>query len=120
MRLDLDMRIDVAQTISCGFDLATTQIFRAVNDLTLQVRLLDDVEIDDPDPAHARGRQVHSQRRPESARTDHQHARGFQFSLPLHAYFRHDQVAAVTHDLFVRKLRQFLAHFGLNYRASGD
>src|SRR5262249_47973767 len=35
--LDLDVRVDVAQSIARRFDLATAEIFCAVNDLSLQV-----------------------------------------------------------------------------------
>src|SRR5687768_8120171 len=118
MRLDLDVRIDVAQTIAGRLDLPPAEVFRAVNDLTLKVRLLDDVEIDDADAADSRRGQIHAYRRAESARADHQHARRLHFSLSLHADFRHDQVTAVTHDLFVRQLRQVLAHFRLDHRAA--
>ncbi len=101
MSLDLDVRVDVTQTISRGFDLAAAEIFRAVNDLSLQIRFFHNVEIDDTDSPDARCGQIHSHRRAEAARADHQYTRGFETTLPLHADFRHDQVTAVPQNLFV-------------------
>jgi hypothetical protein len=72
-----------------------------VNDLALQIRFFHHVEIDDANPSYTGRREVHSHGRAESARSDHQHARGFQSSLSLHADLRHDQVTAVTENLFV-------------------
>jgi hypothetical protein len=48
----------------------------------------------------------------------HQHARSFQFALPLHADFRHDEVTAVTHYFFVRQFRKRVANFFLDHRAT--
>ena len=72
----------------------------------------------DRDPADARGGEVHPDGRTESARTDHQHARGFESSLTRHADLGHDQVTAVTQDLFVRQLRQSLSDVRLDHGAS--
>src|SRR5215204_6097171 len=101
VRFDLDVRIDIAQTIARAFDLATAEIFGAVNDLSLKVRLFNHIEVDDADAADTGCREIHSDGRAESASSDHQHARCFQFSLPLHADLGHDQVTAVAQDLLV-------------------
>src|SRR6185436_7621867 len=90
VRFDLDVRIDVAQTVARGFNLSAAEIFGSVNDLALQIRFFHDIEIDDANPSHTSGCEVHSHRRAESTRSNHQHTRRFQFSLPLHADFRHD------------------------------
>src|ERR1044072_7991296 len=41
VRFNLDVRIDIAHTIARRFDFVTPEIFRAVNDLSLQVRLFN-------------------------------------------------------------------------------
>ncbi len=76
-----------------------------MNDLSLEIRFFDDVKINDSDAANAGCGEVHSHRRAESAGADHEHARGFEFALTLHADFRHDQVTAVAQDLFVGEFR---------------
>src|ERR1700752_275668 len=120
VRFDLDVRIYIAQPITCRFDLSPAEVFGTVDDLALQVRFFDHVEIDNANPSHPRRCEIHSHRRTETTRSDHQHAGGFQTTLPLHADLRHYQVTAVTQDLLVGKLRQRLSHFRLNHRAACD
>src|SRR5213593_4186113 len=59
---------------------------RAVEDLTLQVGLVDDVEVHEPERAHARRGEVQRRRRAEPARAYEQDAGGLELFLPLDAY----------------------------------
>jgi hypothetical protein len=68
----------------------------AVDDLALQVRLVDHVEVDDAERAHSRGRQVEQGRRAQAAGTDAQHPGVLQPLLPGHPYLRDDQVTGVA------------------------
>jgi hypothetical protein len=72
-----------------------------VNDLSLQVRLVNYIEIHDAETPDASRRQVQAERRAEAPRADHQHARRFELPLPLHPDFRHDEVTTVSRDLLV-------------------
>jgi len=47
-------------------------------------------------------RQGTAKRSAKSAGTDEQHLGVLQLELPLHADFRHDEMAAVTQNFFVR------------------
>ena len=76
----------------------------AVDDLALQVRLVDDVEVDDADRADAGRGQVQQRRRTEPAGADHQHPRVFQPLLPVDAQVGNDQVPAVAGDLVAGQL----------------
>ena len=58
-----------------------------------------------PDLADARSRQVKPQRRAQATGPDQQDPRAFQLELALHANFRHDQVPAITQNLFVGQAR---------------
>jgi hypothetical protein len=46
-----------------------------VRDLALEVRLVDDVRVHDPEPPDARGRQVQRRRRAQPARADQENPR---------------------------------------------
>src|SRR5579863_144903 len=63
--------------------------------------------------ANARRGQIETKRRAKSAHADHQNARLLELQLPVHANFRHDEVAAIPQNLFARKVRTF-NHFGLS------
>jgi hypothetical protein len=71
-----------------------------VKDLTLEVRPIDDVGVDDPEVADARGREVHRDRRAEPAGADDQHARLLESALTICADAGKDEVAAVPSQLF--------------------
>src|SRR5947209_171150 len=103
---DLHVRVDVVQPVARRLDLRSAHVLRAVDDLPLQVRRVHHVEVHDAERADARRRQVHPRRRSQPPRPDHQHARGLQTPLPLHADLRHDEVSAVARDLFVRECRE--------------
>src|SRR6185369_5407140 len=63
MRFNLNMRIDVLEAIARRSDFGPADILRPVDDLALKVRSIDDVEINQSQPADARGGKIHSQRR---------------------------------------------------------
>jgi len=69
-----------------------------VRDLPLQVRLVDDVRVDDPEPADARGREIQSRRRPEPTGADQQDPGVEQPQLSLLADLRDQQVPAVARE----------------------
>src|SRR5215475_5140382 len=70
-----------------------------MDDLALQVRLVDDVEVDDAERADASGGEVEQRRGAEPARSHHQHLGGFQPLLPGGCDFRDDQMPAVPANL---------------------
>src|SRR5713226_7265410 len=100
---DLDVRIDVFETIARRSYFRTAYVARAVNDLSLQVRSVNHIEINQSKSSHAGRRQIHSQRRAQTAGANHQHAGSFQLSLTGHADLWNNDVPAVARDLFVRK-----------------
>jgi len=75
-----------------------------VDDLALQVGLVDGVELDDAQRAHARGREVHQDRGTETTRADREHLGVLEPLLPVHPDVGDDQVAAVAADLFDREV----------------
>ena len=80
-----------------------------MEDLALKVRVVHDVEVDEPDRPDARGREVDRERGSEPSGADREHARGLQLLLPVDADLRHDQVSRVAADLLVREAPLTLA-----------
>src|SRR5207244_12649336 len=60
---DLDVRIDVLETILRRSDLGAPDVLGAVNELSMQVRCVDHIEINQTEPANTGRREIHSQRR---------------------------------------------------------
>jgi len=56
VRDEIDVRVDAAQALHGGFDLGPADIIRREEDLALEVREVDGVEVDQADRAHAGGR----------------------------------------------------------------
>ena len=77
-------------------DLRLPDVVGLVKDLALQVRAVDDVEVDDADRADAGEREVERDRRAEATGADDEHARFDDLALPGAADLGHDQVAAVA------------------------
>src|SRR5205823_14249314 len=93
---DVDVRVQGLEGGPGGVDLRRAEVGGRVDDLALEVRLVDDVRVDDPEPADARGREVERRRRPEPAGADQQDLRFEQLELPLLADLRDEQVPAVA------------------------
>src|SRR5581483_5947703 len=74
-----------------------------VRDLTLQVRLVDDVGVDDPERADASGCEIERRGRAEPAGADQQDARVEQLELTLLAALRDQQMARIARALLGRK-----------------
>jgi hypothetical protein len=67
-----------------------------VEDLPLQIRQIDDVEVDDPDRADAGGREVEGRRGAETAGSDQERLAAEQPRLPFGPDLGDQQVAAVA------------------------
>ena len=74
-----------------------------MDDLALEVRLVDDVGVDDPEAADARRREVERRGRAEAAGADQQHLRVEQLQLALLADLGDQQVARVAAALLGRE-----------------
>src|SRR5437016_3011522 len=88
-----------------GSALWLADIAGAKSDLTLEIGEVDYVKVNQPEFSDARGGKIQTKWRAESSSADEQHLGVLQLQLPLHADFRHDEMAAVTQNLFVGKAR---------------
>ena len=96
---DLHVGIRPLQAVEGRIDLQASDVRRLVQELPLQVREIDDVEVDDADRSHPGQRHVDRDRRAQAARADHEHSRVPQLSLPGRPDGLHDDVTRVPHDL---------------------
>ena len=100
----LDQRVDLPDGVTRALGLGPADVGLPMDDLALQVRFVDDVELDDPDGPNAGRGEVQQRRRSQPACADDQHAGVLQPLLTVQAQVGDDQVAAVARDLFARQL----------------
>ena len=91
--------------------LSMPTVVLGVDDLALQIRFVDDVEVDEAEGADAGGGEVEGERGAEAAGADAEDPRGLELLLAFHADLGEDQVARVAGDLFVGQLREFGGDF---------
>src|SRR5262245_872527 len=101
------MRIDVGQAVFGRIQFLSTDVLRAMQDLSLQIAVIDDVEIDQPQSPDASRRQIQAQRRTQSPRADQKRARGLQFALTFQPDFGQNQVAVVASQFVFVQFGQF-------------
>src|SRR5215472_16478603 len=89
---------------------------KSSSDLALEIREVDDVEIDQAEFADTCRGKIKAQRRAQPASANEKNFGVFQLELPVHADFRHDEMAAVAQNLFLRKTR---ARLGCGLGLSG-
>ena len=92
VRHDFDVRVVGVDRLLRRYDLRLPDVVVLVEDLPLQVRDIDRVEVDDADLSDAGERQIHGDRRTETARTDDQRARFHDLALTARPHLRHDDM----------------------------
>ena len=92
----LDERVDLGDRLPGRLGLRPADVGLPVDDLALQVRLVDLVELDDAERADAGGGEVEQRRAAQAARADDEHLGVLEPLLPGHADVGDDQVAAVA------------------------
>ena len=103
----LHLGIEPMNCISGGLRLRTADVRGAVKNLTLEIRGLDDIKINYPNPANTSRGEVHGDRRAEPARADAENTGGPNFLLTLPSDFGQDQMPRVTADLIGAKFHNF-------------
>ncbi len=82
MRFDGHLGIEIAKPVARRFELRPPDVAGSVEHLPMQVRGIDDVEVDESDPADAGCREVDCGRAAESARADDEHGSVLEAQLP--------------------------------------
>ena len=100
---DVDVRVVGEESLFRGFRLLAADVVVLVQDLALEVREVDDVEVDDADRADAGEGEVERRGAAEAAGADDEHLRLHQLALADRADLRHDDVPAVAVHLLGRE-----------------
>ena len=79
--------------------LGSAHVGRGVKHLSLEVRKIDGIEIDEADLSYAGGRQIERGRSAEPSRSNQQHLRMSKLSLPRDPDLREQQVTTVSAQL---------------------
>ena len=91
-----------------GLGFGSADVSRAVEDLPLQVRKIDGVEIYNADPANACGGKIHGDRRTQPAGADTQNTGRTNFLLPNQSYFGQTQMPRVTAEFVGAEFHTFI------------
>ncbi len=102
---DLHIGVERFQRLARGLGLWLADALRRMQDLSLEVRRVDDVGVDDAERPDAGRREVERCRRPEATRTDEQDLAPKELQLTGFAHFGDQEVAAVALRLLRRKAR---------------
>src|SRR5215217_7944909 len=100
----LHVGIYVLEFLVGALHLGTPQVGGAVDDLTLQVRLVHDVEVHDPDGPYARRREIERERAPETTSSHGENLRGLELLLPVEGHLGHYEVPAVASNFLIAQL----------------
>src|SRR5579883_200044 len=106
---DIQIRIERLQLFRRRFNLGAANVIGAVDDLTLQIALIDYVEINQAESTDSGSSQIVGERRAESAGTNAEDLRSLQFLLTFKADFRQQKMPRVAGYFFICKLRE--GHF---------
>src|SRR5439155_14075580 len=91
--------VEVVHALRGRVDLRPPHVARVVQELSLEVRDIDPVEIDDAQRPHARRGEIHRRRRPQSAGPYAEDLRIQQLALSRRPDLRKDYVARIPKDL---------------------
>src|SRR5207237_8732643 len=93
---DVDVRVERLDRALRGVDLRRAERVERVRDLPLQVRLVDDVGVDDPERSDPGGGEIERRRGAETARPDQEDARVEHPQLARQTDLRNKQLARVA------------------------
>src|SRR5262249_5982937 len=94
----------------CRLELRSSDARLAVEDLALEVALVDAIEVDEAQTAHAGRGQVERERRAEATGADDQRGRSLETPLPIDSHLGEHEMAVVAQQLVPRELGKRVAH----------
>ena len=100
MLFDLNQRIDFLQSCLSAVELRFSYPGFAVEDLTLEIRSIDLVVVDQSNAADPCGRKIKRGGGAQSASADHQNGGGFELSLPIFPNTGDRKMPGVAESLF--------------------
>src|SRR5256885_13161010 len=93
-----DLGIDEAKLLFGGVDFSSSKVCVREDELPLKVRHLNQVRVDDPDPAYSRKGEIDRGWNSKTPESHHRHHHGgvLESPLPLGSDFGEDEVSAVA------------------------
>ena len=82
----------------------------------MQIRQIDNIEVDESERAHSGGREIERHRRPQSSRPNEEHARFLERALSGITYLRQENVAAISNQLLACQLGRVASPFSNHVR----
>jgi hypothetical protein len=116
IRLDVHVRIDVADAIARRVQLGASDIAGAVQDLTLEVREIHDVEVHEPERADTGRGEIQRDRRAEPPRSDDEHPRRLELALTRQLDVGEEEMASVPLRFQLGEFGRHVLSFGLRRR----
>src|SRR5690606_8957559 len=110
MGLHLDIWIDALQHISRRVEPRIANSVCGMNDLSLQIAVVDDIKVNDANPADSSSCQIHRHRSAQATGSNTKDTRRFQFSLTFHPHFGNDQMSTVAFNFFTGEWFSHLAN----------
>ena len=104
---DMHVRIDVLDPVARAVELLAADILRAMEHLALEIRVIDDIEINEPECADPRCGKIKSDRGAKPARPNAEHFGRLELLLPFERYLRHDEMPRITGDFIIAELDVF-------------
>jgi len=105
--LHMHERIDIANSVSGGIELRTSDVARSMNDLSLKIGDINDVEVDESQGSNASRSEVKRGRGSKSSRSNQKDTGGFDLPLAFGANLGKHEVATIAAEFIGRELRQF-------------
>jgi hypothetical protein len=96
--LDSDVGIEVFEALLRGDEFGSADVFLAIEDLSLEVRRIDDIEVDESDPADPGSGEIECRRTAEPPRTDDEDGTVLETVLAPDADIREDQVTRISKE----------------------
>lgn len=96
MRGDVDLGIQIEDALARGIELLAPDVGRAVEDLPVQIREIDAIEVDEPDPADPRRREIGRNGAAEASGADDERGAGAESALAFGADLGKGDLAGVA------------------------
>jgi hypothetical protein len=98
------VRVDVVNPVGCGVELRSSDVFRSVDYLSLEIGDIHGIEVDEAKRADSGRGKIERRRRTEPARTDQENAGLLELSLSRCSDFVENEMPTIASQLVVSQL----------------
>src|SRR5215212_2920287 len=100
----MHVRIQVANSVRCGVELRPPDVSGSVNHLSLEIRYVDGIEVDEAERSNSSGCEVKGSRGSESARAHEKNSRTLEAALSFCAYLVENEMTSISSKLVTGQL----------------